>query len=488
MSRTGTIYSVCLLVAAWLALGAQGVLAQEPYPIALYAETGRLTTTQADNYGRNLRVLLRGTQGDFQLWLPNTTTVDPLLCNETSEIGTVRVDSDAGSSSFLCICLASGWSCLGTAGTSLCDADSDTCVEVERTTDDDTVRVDLAGHLNAFTGVGVAGASTTFTFAAPTTQLQLVPTLQALNMSGQDYFWCLANDSEVDDGSCWSFDPDLPNAWDSITIGLNANAQGTRCIAIGREADCYARTVALGFSANTIGTNAQAVGEGAWAGSGDAAFGSSVIACRDQPASTQTCVGIGSDIDLRGSTSTDGFLLAIGSGFDSNTEDLCIGIGTFDRNNADDCLNDGDIYLGGDQQSTPFSRLVLGWGAQHASPSTFTITPTEGEGMDNAGADLVIQGSAGTGSGAGGDLRVQHCAGGSTGSSVNSCSDVARFGDGVVCNSAGDSEICNYGLRATAPSSCNVGDLYQDSTTGPTMCSCTAADTWTARWGGGSCA
>jgi hypothetical protein len=91
-----------------------GLLAQEPFPIVLYEEVGRLTTSQADNYGKNLRVLLRGSESEFQLWLPRTATIDPALCDSPAEVGMIYLDSDASSNSdFICFCLSSGWKCLG---------------------------------------------------------------------------------------------------------------------------------------------------------------------------------------------------------------------------------------------------------------------------------------------------------------------------------------------------------------------------------------
>lgn len=67
-------------------------------------------------------------------------------------------------------------------------------------------------------------------------------------------------------------------------------------------------------------------------------------------------------------------------------------------------------------------------------------------------------------------------------------SEVASFEAAKVCNSAGDSKICDYGLLATAPGSCAVGDTYMDSTTSPHGCVCSTLNTWTLAWGAGSCA
>ena len=151
-----------ITIALMLAIAAP-IAATEPFPLILRIEDGgssteipgALTWQELDYWGQNLRVLFRGAFPDatpvtnYSFFMPYTPLVGA-DCDSTAERGKVQVDSGAGpTGAWFCYCEGiSGWACTGGAGgaaVQLVDADGDTKVQVEKTPDDDIVRLTSAG-------------------------------------------------------------------------------------------------------------------------------------------------------------------------------------------------------------------------------------------------------------------------------------------------------------------------------------------------------
>ena len=81
----------------------------------------------------------------------------------------------------------------------------------------------------------------------------------------------------------------------------------------------------------------------------------------------------------------------------------------------------------------PVDNVFFGKGSTHATPTAYTINGTGGSGTNIAGANLVLAGGKGTGTGAGGSVLIQTAAAGLTGSSLNALSTrLAVLADGKV--------------------------------------------------------
>jgi hypothetical protein len=81
-----------------------------------------------------------------------------------------------------------------------------------------------------------------------------------------------------------------------------------------------------------------------------------------------------------------------------------------------------DVVFGSD--TGPASNIYFGKGIYSATPTTTTIYGTGGLGTDIAGAGLYLAGGKGTGTGNGGDVRIQVALPGSSGTTENSLTDV----------------------------------------------------------------
>lgn len=84
--------------------------------------------------------------------------------------------------------------------------------------------------------------------------------------------------------------------------------------------------------------------------------------------------------------------------------------------------------------SFPINTIYFGKGYSNATPTAYLIGGTNGSGTNIAGADLILAGGQGTGSGNGGDFKVQVALPGSSGSSLNSLADkfTVRGSDGLI--------------------------------------------------------
>lgn len=91
-----------------------------------------------------------------------------------------------------------------------------------------------------------------------------------------------------------------------------------------------------------------------------------------------------------------------------------------------------------------------------ASPTAVTINGQGASGTNIAGANCIIAGGQGTGSGAGGSVKIQHAAAGASGSSQNALADVLTIGDDEV-TFAGQMLSSDHGSASVPAYSFNIG-------------------------------
>ena len=85
------------------------------------------------------------------------------------------------------------------------------------------------------------------------------------------------------------------------------------------------------------------------------------------------------------------------------------------------------------------NRAAYIGGSTNASPTAGTVSGTRGSGTDIAGADLIVAGGAGTGTGAGGHVVIQGAPLSSTGSTLNTLTDLVEISP--------DHATANYGSQ-----------------------------------------
>lgn len=112
----------------------------------------------------------------------------------------------------------------------------------------------------------------------------------------------------------------------------------------------------------------------------------------------------------------------------------------------------------------PITDVYFGCGVVHATPVDVTIHGTGGSGTDVSGGDIILAGGRGTGAGAGGSVKLQTAAAGTSGTSLNT------LATHVEVTSAGG--IGFHGATPTVQSA-HIADV-------PTAGSATAADNATA--------
>ena len=78
---------------------------------------------------------------------------------------------------------------------------------------------------------------------------------------------------------------------------------------------------------------------------------------------------------------------------------------------------------------SPINDVYLGEGVTSTSPQNITINATGGSGTDVAGADIIFAGSRATGNADGGDVVIKTAFPGTSGTSLQSLTEVARFLD-----------------------------------------------------------
>ena len=219
----------------------------------------------------------------------------------------------------------------------------------------------------------------------------------------------LANSLVIGEGSSVA-------ANNSTAIGYGASTSSADCVAIGTWASCTTggsqpasvsigrscrsfggHAVSIGYDTNSAGTTGQyqGVNIGATSRGGyySVAIGFDAWAYGSNP---QFSVAIGHSARAQ-------FAYSIALGYQSTTTVSY----QFVCGSASNQIND----------------VFFGKGVASGSPSSATINGTGGSGTNIVGADIIIAGGKGTGTGVGGSVRIKVAPAGSTGSAVNSLVD-----------------------------------------------------------------
>lgn len=197
---------------------------------------------------------------------------------------------------------------------------------------------------------------------------------------------------------------------DAVENALKASCDGgpyqTLATGVGTNCICASTgegSTAVGASAVGSGDSATAIGVGANASGADAiCFGYGSTCTGDQTfCSGVDTVCIGDDV------------IAFSTGAIITASDvICLS-----PNGCDNVGN--DAVFGG--ENAAMSTAYFGKGRVSTAPTTATISGTGGSGSNVAGAELALRGGRGTGTGIGGNVSLNYCAAGSSGSSLNSC-------------------------------------------------------------------
>ncbi len=242
-----------------------------------------------------------------------------------------------------------------------------------------------------------------------------------------------------------------------LAVGGGAESSGGYSIAIGYGAQSTGvQGISLGFTASASGNASVALGNFASA--------SSVMGHAFGYSATSSALGglaIGQAATVNGTAG-----IALGGGTAAGAHELVIG-GEYDTFNSID-YGINNVYIGN--------------GVTNATPQSFALNATGGQGANIAGANIAIAGGKGTGSAVGGNILFQYAPAGSSGSSLNSLQTAcaisgtngslncpgtgafsARFGSGATAGglganafgtnaNAGGLSAAAYGGNAYAPS------------------------------------
>lgn len=170
-----------------------------------------------------------------------------------------------------------------------------------------------------------------------------------------------------------------PHGTNSERFGLNASASGLNSLAVGN-------------GATASGSSSMAVGRASTAGAGGAALGVSTSA--------------GSDA------------LAIGTSSVAPNGSLAIGPSAV--------LSSGNTMLFGGANSN-WGSVIFGKGETSASPDSVILQPTDSSGSDVAGANVSLAAGRATGSALGGAIVFRTSDAGSTGTTLQTLRERARF-------------------------------------------------------------
>lgn len=236
-----------------------------------------------------------------------------------------------------------------------------------------------------------------------------------------------------------------------LGIGAGSGNTGINFTAIGNNAgngNTGPRAVAVGFEAGMNNTSNDSVMVGYRCGKGNTGsyptlYGNTaggnasgayltaigVLTALTNTGNYTTIIG-----GLAGTSNSGDHTLMIGhkTGI-SNTYDECVLIGNGAAASANRQIIFGGGLIAPGSGPTPihfyYTDLYMGDGVQTPSGETaqgFTIHASGGNGTDQAGSNLTIAGGRGTGSGAGGTIKLQVAAAGSSGSSLNALATIGE--------------------------------------------------------------
>jgi hypothetical protein len=157
---------------------------------------------------------------------------------------------------------------------------------------------------------------------------------------------------------------------------------------------------------------------------------------------------------------------AVALGWDSTAANNSIAIGYLANSAANQFVSGSGTI--------PIDNVFFGKGSTHATPTAYAINGTGGSGTNIAGANLVLAGGKGTGTGAGGSVLIQVAPAGLTGSSLNALQTAVTVASDKTATFA--SHININGMILSWPSSNASGALTNDGA---------GNLTWTAGGGGG---
>lgn len=188
---------------------------------------------------------------------------------------------------------------------------------------------------------------------------------------------------------------------------------------------------AFGLNATVTGSDALAVGNGASSAASGTAVGRVA-----QAGSGASALGV--DAQALGADA-----LALGSGTRAgSTNSIALG--------ADSQTTAANQLVIGDSSGTAFiSQVVIGDGVTSATPNSFTLQGTSGNGSNIAGASVTLAGGQSTGSASGGNVVIQTSSAGGGGSGLNSLTTRATF------DSSNNLYLGN-GVTAAAPNSFSI--------------------------------
>ena len=147
-----------------------------------------------------------------------------------------------------------------------------------------------------------------------------------------------------------------------------------------------------------------------------------------------------------GATGVGSFNLGFASRANYNGS-ICIGLASADT-------AQGQLVVGGDTGigfKSDITDAYIGKGVVNTAPSSLlTINATGGSGTDVDGQSIALAGGKGTGSGDGGDLTLKVALPGSTGSSLNSLSDIMSISGNDGSVQFENYDIGFYGVTPTS--------------------------------------
>jgi hypothetical protein len=311
----------------------------------------------------------------------------------------------------------------------------------------------------------------------------------------------IGNGISASNGTCMAIGSSATNNWDTIIgLGITSASSGgfntvlgygsaistsaSQTVVIGYGASCNSNSVAVGYGANATNNSSVggvAIGKSASGTGGGVAVGMSAsapsyvnVAVGYQANATGSVVAIGYGAYGNFENVAVGYQAATSSGGGASRGSIAIGLSASATGHYSIAIGrvaavayDNSIVFGNGATATATAQLVMGnitsayFGAVTASsPSAITINATGGSGTDIGGANLVLAGGIGTGSGAGGNVKIQTTVAGTTGATARSLVDVVTISSTTQNVLIQTSAVGTVGLVVKATAS-QTGDLLQ---------------------------